>query len=239
MEMSVDDNVFKDVCDLLHNNRINFWICHGTLLGIIRENRLLPWDHDIDFAVWDHETDKNHIMDIMLSHGYQQEVIAGDMDCLQFLGEEKKIDISFYKIKDNIASIKWAISPKDTFGKLMLFVSNNISKNNDEILINHSIPKKAMLTIIRQFSLLLGFILPNKLKTLFNKKAMQKMKYTGYSYPMEIMQLKNIEYAGMEIPVPFDSEACLQHTYGKDWKTPKKNYIWYEEADNLIKLRMK
>ena len=140
---------------------------------------------------------------------------------------------------DNIASIKWAISPKDTFGKLMLFVSNNISKNNDEILINHSIPKKAMLTIIRQFSLLLGFILPNKLKTLFNKKAMQKMKYTGYSYPMEIMQLKNIEYAGMEIPVPFDSEACLQHTYGKDWKTPKKNYIWYEEADNLIKLRMK
>jgi len=237
--MSVDDNVFKDVCDLLHNNRINFWICHGTLLGIIRENRLLPWDHDIDFAVWDHETDKSHIVDIMLSHGYQQEVITGEMDCLHFLGEEKKVDISFYKIKDNIASIKWAISPKDTFGKLMLFVSNNISKNNDEILINHSIPKKAMLTIIRQFSLLLGFILPNKLKTLFNKKAMQKMKYTGYSYPMEIMQLKNIEYAGMEIPVPFDSEACLQHTYGKDWKTPKKNYIWYEEADNLIKLRMK
>ena len=237
--MSVDDNVFKDVCDLLHNNRINFWICHGTLLGIIRENRLLPWDHDIDFAVWDHETDKSHIVDIMLSHGYQQEVITGEMDCLHFLGEEKKVDISFYKIKDNIASIKWAISPKDTFGKLMLFVSNNISKNNDEILINHSIPKKAMLTIIRQFSLLLGFILPNKLKTLFNKKAMQKMKYTGYSYPMEIMQLKNIEYAGMEIPVPFDSEACLQHTYGKDWKTPKKNYIWYEEADNLINLRMK
>ena len=237
--MSVDDNIFKDVCDLLHNNRINFWICHGTLLGIIRENRLLPWDHDIDFAVWDHETDKSHIVDIMLSHGYQQEVITGEMDCLHFLGEEKKVDISFYKIKDNIASIKWAISPKDTFGKLMLFVSNNISKNNDEILINHSIPKKAMLTIIRQFSLLLGFILPNKLKTLFNKKAMQKMKYTGYSYPMEIMQLKNIEYAGMEIPVPFDSEACLQHTYGKDWKTPKKNYIWYEEADNLIKLRMK
>jgi len=239
MEMSVDDNVFKDVCDLLHNNRINFWICHGTLLGIIRENRLLPWDHDIDFAVWDHETDKSHIVDIMLSHGYQQEVITGEMDCLHFLGEEKKVDISFYKIKDNIASIKWAISPKDTFGKLMLFVSNNISKNNDEILINHSIPKKAMLTIIRQFSLLLGFILPNKLKTLFNKKAMQKMKYTGYSYPMEIMQLKNIEYAGMEIPVPFDSEACLQHTYGKDWKTPKKNYIWYEEADNLINLIMK
>ena len=237
--MNLDDNVFKDVCNLLNKNRINFWICHGTLLGIIRENRLLPWDHDMDFAVWDHETNKNHIVDIMLSHGYQQQVITADMDCLHFFGQEKKIDFSFYKIKDNIASIKWAISPTDTFEKLMWFVLNNFSKNNDEILTDHSIPKKVLLTVIRQFSLLLGFILPNKLKNIFNKKAMKRMKYTGYSYPMEIMQLKIIEYAGMEIPVPFDSEACLQHTYGKDWKTPKKNYIWYEEADNLINLRMK
>ena len=234
--MSVDDNVFKDVCNLLHKNSINFWICHGTLLGIIRENRLLPWDHDIDFAVWDHETDKNHVVNIMLSHGYQQEVITSDMDCLHFFGGEKKVDISFYKIKDNIASIKWAISPTDTFGKLLLFVSNNISKNNDEILSDHNIPKKAMLTTIRRFSLLLGFLLPNKLKNLLYKKAMNRIKYTGYSFPMKIMQIKNIEYAGMKIPVPLDPEVCLQHTYGTDWKTPQKNYIWHEEADNLIKL---
>jgi len=236
--MSVDENVFKDVCDLLHENRINFWICHGTLLGIIRENRLLPWDHDIDFAVWEHETDKNYIIDIMLSHGYQQEVITEDMDCLHFFGEEKKVDISFYKIKDNVASIKWVVYPTDIFGRLMVFISNNISKKNDEISNDHSISKKVLVTIIRRFSLVLGFVLPNNLKNIFNKQAMKKIKYTGYSYPMEIMQIKNIEYAGMKIPVPIDSEACLQHTYGEDWKTPKKNYIWYEEADNLIDMRL-
>ena len=234
-----DDFVFKDVCDLLRKNRINFWICHGTLLGIIRENRLLPWDHDIDFAVWDHETDKNYIIDIMLSHGYQQEAITEDMDCLHFVGEEKKVDISFYKIKDNVASIKWAVYPTDIIGRLMVFVSNNISKNNDEISNDYSIPKKVLLTIIRRFSLVLGFVLPNNLKNIINKQAMKKIKYTGYSYPLEIMQIKNIEYAGIKIPVPFDSEACLKHTYGKDWKTPQKNYIWYEEADNLIDMRMK
>ena len=53
------------------------------------------------------------------------------------------------------------------------------------------------------------------------------------------MQIKNIEYAGIKIPVPIDSEACLQHTYGKDWKTSQKNYIWYEQANNLIDMRMK
>jgi len=232
--MNLDDNVFKDVCNLLNKNRINFWICHGTLLGIIRENRLLPWDHDMDFAVWDHETSKDHIVNIMLSHGYQQQVITADMDCLHFYGEEKKIDISFYKVKKNIASITWAIPPTDIFGRSILFISNNLSKNNYEISSKHNISKKKIINIIKLFFLLLGHTIPKKMKTKLNSIAMKKMTYTGYSYPMEIMKFKNIDFSGIKIPVPFDSEVCLEHTYGKDWKIPKQNYIWYEEADNLI-----
>ena len=51
--MNKDDRALEEVSSLLKNNNINFWVCHGTLLGIIRENRLLPWDKDIDLAVWD------------------------------------------------------------------------------------------------------------------------------------------------------------------------------------------
>ena len=56
-----DDNIFKEVVKILNDNKINYWICHGTLLGIVRENRLLPWDHDIDFAIWDDEYSSSHI----------------------------------------------------------------------------------------------------------------------------------------------------------------------------------
>lgn len=48
--MNEDEKVFRDVSELLHQHNVNFWICHGTLLGIVREGRLLPWDHDMDFA---------------------------------------------------------------------------------------------------------------------------------------------------------------------------------------------
>lgn len=39
------------VCSILHKARVPFCIDGGTLLGIIREQRLLPWDNDMDFYV--------------------------------------------------------------------------------------------------------------------------------------------------------------------------------------------
>ena len=44
---------FLETINILNNNKIQYWLCHGTLLGIIRDNELIPWDHDIDIAVWD------------------------------------------------------------------------------------------------------------------------------------------------------------------------------------------
>ena len=46
----IDKNL-KSLIDILTENKINYWICHGTLLGIIRDNQLIPWDHDIDIGV--------------------------------------------------------------------------------------------------------------------------------------------------------------------------------------------
>ena len=62
--MNTDDKFFKQTVQILNNNNINFWLCHGTLLGIIRENRLLPWDHDIDFGIWSDEHSKEEILKI-------------------------------------------------------------------------------------------------------------------------------------------------------------------------------
>ena len=56
------DEILFEVCDILKINSINYWICHGTLLGIVRENRILPWDNDIDIGVWAHEVSKNDII---------------------------------------------------------------------------------------------------------------------------------------------------------------------------------
>ncbi|HCL00161.1 MAG TPA: hypothetical protein DHW42_08685 [Candidatus Marinimicrobia bacterium] len=40
-----------NVIDILEKNNIPYWLDEGTLLGIIREGDLLPWDHDADFGI--------------------------------------------------------------------------------------------------------------------------------------------------------------------------------------------
>ena len=48
-----EDPNFIDVINLFNKYKIDYWICHGTLLGIIRDKKLIEWDHDIDIALWD------------------------------------------------------------------------------------------------------------------------------------------------------------------------------------------
>ena len=36
---------------ILEENKIRYWVCHGTLLGIVRDKKLISWDHDIDIGV--------------------------------------------------------------------------------------------------------------------------------------------------------------------------------------------
>lgn len=50
--------MLRKVTELLDKHDIEYWLEGGTLLGIIRENRLLPWDNDLDISVKEDQLDK-------------------------------------------------------------------------------------------------------------------------------------------------------------------------------------
>ena len=79
-------------------NHINYWLCHGALLGIIRENRLLSWDNDIDFGVWADEVDKAIVIKIFTQNGFLHK-LSPQHDSLEFVSNSNKnVDINFYKL---------------------------------------------------------------------------------------------------------------------------------------------
>ena len=43
--------VMFDVINFLENENIGYYLEGGTLLGIVRDGDLLPWDHDIDLSI--------------------------------------------------------------------------------------------------------------------------------------------------------------------------------------------
>ena len=59
-------------------------------------------------------------------------------------------------------------------------------------------------------------------------------EYMGYTYPVELLEDCSVaKFFERDIPVPREYEQVLAMTYGDDWRVPKENYIWYEQAENL------
>lgn len=233
-----ENNLFKKVNQILTQMNINYWVCHGTLLGIVRDNMILPWDHDIDFAVWKDETSVSDIEMIFKQHGFKQEKMFGEMDCLHFISETKQVDISFYERKNNIASIKWVAPSAEFKNKLIFLIARIICDEN--FIFKNKMSFKIRATVEFVFIktlLLIKLFLTKKMRNKIYSYSKRYFTYTGYSYPEELMQFKEIDFLAEKVPIPVESEKCLELTYGKDWKTQKKDYIWYEEASNLVDLK--
>ena len=50
--------MLRKVCGILDKNNIPYVLEGGTLLGIVRENRLLPWDNDLDITIIEQDMDR-------------------------------------------------------------------------------------------------------------------------------------------------------------------------------------
>lgn len=50
--VEIAHKLLHDVTIELEKTGVSYWLEGGTLLGIIRENRLLPWDNDMDISMY-------------------------------------------------------------------------------------------------------------------------------------------------------------------------------------------
>jgi len=228
--------LFK-TCKVLDDNSIDYWVCNGTLLGIIRENRILPWDHDIDIAVWYDEVSKNTINELFTAAGFCAEPYFGENDCIDFVIDGIRVDISFYKIDNNVASVKWLLPANGIFQKAVFIVSSVFSSNKfPSCWIEFWPIKKLIRFIIALFSYALNGLLPRSSKEMIARVGFNYIGYKGYSYPVTMLKTITYNFRENVIRVPAMNEEVLKSTYGKDWHIPKKDYIWNEEAENLIDL---
>ena len=101
------NDMLRNVVTLLDEHNIIYHLEGGTLLGIVRDNSLLPWDHDIDISIPSTEVEKFLNLMNQLSKTYKLKLRYFEEDSSIF----KKDDLRIIKVKYYLASFLKGIFP--------------------------------------------------------------------------------------------------------------------------------
>ena len=226
VEKKIDNNLVL-VANIFYGHKIDYWFCHGTLLGIIRDKNLIEWDPDIDVAVWEESTSRKKLTKIMTTNNFKLETdsfFSGD-NLLSFSKEGgRKVDVHFYKKMhhkingQHMAVVYMSYLPKNIFFKIL-----------DALSVARTYRGKFK-SFVKIFGIFQSFFLFVKTK-LIKKNIFYKS--AGYCEPMELLnEFKEIEFFNSKVIIPSKSEEYLEYIYGQDWKTPKKDFYYAEEKKN-------
>lgn len=45
-------SLLREAKRVVDKHGVEFWLDSGTLLGAVRDGKIIPWEHDIDLATW-------------------------------------------------------------------------------------------------------------------------------------------------------------------------------------------
>lgn len=216
-ETSLDIN-FVSVIEALNQKKIQYWVCHGTLLGLIRDGGLIPWDHDIDIAIWYDSISKVKIIQLMNEYGFTLKSDGADYDFLSFTRNGgREVDFNLYRVSvdSGLAYSEWFI-PRSQITRILGMLANSELYEGK---FKYAIKSTAILSPF--FKALVDFF---KSKNIFYRSA-------GYTTPTYLLkEFKLINCSGLIIRVPLLCEKVIAYVYGEDWRVPKQRYDWKSES---------
>lgn len=213
---------FKLAASALSESNIFFWVGQGSLLGIVRDNKLIDWDHDIDFCLWNRKNKKKVIIKILQDKGFiwRSDLTFGNKYAQLSFDKSggRRVDINFYQKGvssdgERIAFISWGY-PRNVFMSMIDAISYaDIYNSKYKFLINK----------LKVFKPIAHFL----------KKIFINMNYfykvAGYKQPLKFLKkFKKVYFYKTKVNIPYYKEEYLEYVYGKNWKKPKKNFTWWK-----------
>lgn len=191
--------IFQEVISIFNSLALNYWVDSGTLLGIIRENSFMPWENDIDIALWKEDIDnkiRTDVYKIMFLKGYE---VKFKRSKVTFKKNGIKVDIWFLdKTGDYATRIR--IIPTSAFSKILFKYAEPFG----------GLSSKMAQYKYRLLCWLMQIFGCSKVTIKIPRKYLQRI--TKY------------DFKGIDIRIPKDVEEYLAFRYGRDWRIPDKNW---------------
>ena len=229
-------NILDKIC---RENNLEYWIDGGTLLGAMRNKKIIPWDDDVDICLLSDDyhkllkilnSKKDLGKNIFIFNNYRPfqhwSSYLADSSMLKSQNLPYKIDILNMKSVPNTKAALENDKSMINFAAYFFrgkFKYDNINKAEYESLF---LKDRSVFT---QRSSYVAYL--NQYVKELNKKDKSHL----YSYPFNdiyvkkereyytydnIFPLKEIEFEGMKIMAPNNPEHYLTKLYGSDYLTP-------------------
>lgn len=226
----------REVKKILDELGIKYWLEAGTLLGAVRDGKIIKWDHDIDLGMIDDGSNKIvSAFPKLEERGFRVQFVNLKI-YKNFFSKYVTIDrfgcpigLTLYQVKGKYATtesvkatnpISWGLV---VLRELLLFPQTEADVW----------PKLKFIAKVIKSCLSL---LPPKSKKPLSDMVWSVLKKSTDElhqiiFPKHYFEkLGAIKFYGMTFNIPSNVEDYLEYYYGKDWKTPKREWRWPHDS---------
>jgi hypothetical protein len=153
MNMNADFkvNALLQALSVLESNSVEHWVCNGTLLGIVRDGALIPWDNDIDIAIIGTHS-KELIQSIFALTEFVLIDDGGGTHYLTYTYEEVRVDFNFFHERGSELVSIWRIPKSTQAGKRIVSAMEAVGVRPGWL--SRFIPKTKLLWSLEGYSVL-------------------------------------------------------------------------------------
>lgn len=230
-------NILKYIDKICKENKIQYWLDAGTLLGAVRHGGFIPWDDDLDIGML--EEDYQKFINVFNKYSNNNYFLVSKEKNKNYNKEFIKIMSKEYILIEN----KKQTWPKYVYVDIFPFRKSKNKKIYKKIALYQTLKKNGLLClkkgeniknifrIIRYFFIkilplekIIDYI-QKRDETSNNLYIGYNLK-TGFSYKIEyeyVFPLKNINFENNQFPAPNNLDKYLQKGYGNYMELPPEN----------------
>ena len=214
--------IMKDIHELFEINNITYWMDGGTMLGAYRHKGIIPWDDDLDIAIFDSKENlkiinSNKFKNILKKHGYDITTTSWGYKIFEKNG--KKIKVS-NKWKYHIHQFK--LKNPEIKGRNMIYKEASKTYNKHD--------KSDVFYSFRYPFIDIFLVKEEDNKIIYSKDKDQWWIEKCWHHKGDLLQLRKYPFGKLKLFGPKNPVGYLNRCYGNDWN--KYAYITFNHKKN-------